>query len=575
MLSIIVCSRNKVLDTDFTVNISNTVGVEYELICIDNSTNQHSIYSAYNEGIRLSKFPFLCLVHEDVKFHQVNWGVKIIDHLSIPNVGIIGVAGGDVALRIPSLATTLNHSQNLIQSDKSGKKPVEFVKYPTNYNFTRRSVVLLDGVFLCMNRTFFDSIKFDETLTGFHGYDYDICIQSILSGYQNYVIYDISIEHFSRGVQDANYFRTLAIVFEKWRNQLPIFEQTIPKTDQLKMLPRLERMALDKLLKKLVRTHFDSKQVVNVISKYAHKTSLTGINYIKTIINLRIFLIRFTSIMRHKMEPKQSTKIQKISIVDEPKVSIITPCYNREKYIRETLECLQKMNYQNWECIVVDDASTDKSAEIIKEIARNDSRIQYHLQAKSPIPVTKNRAISFSCGEYILPLDSDDLISPNYLSEAVEILKNNSQIKIVYCDAKYFGSRKGKWLLEPYSFDELLIANCIHNTALFRRIDYDKAGGYNPAMFASEEWDLWINMLKTGGDVYKIEKPYFFYRKHPESTIDNYRDREPEMRKLVYENNKELYENLLEKTLHLLAKHRIYKEKYNKYRRLTLRKPIK
>jgi glycosyltransferase involved in cell wall biosynthesis len=261
-------------------------------------------------------------------------------------------------------------------------------------------------------------------------------------------------------------------------------------------------------------------------------------------------------------------------MITEPKVSIITPCYNREKYIRETLECLQKMNYQNWECIVVDDESTDRTAEIVKEIAREDKRILYYFQNKSALPVTKNRAISYSTGKYILPVDSDDLISPEYVREAVEILESNPNAKIVYCDGVFFGDKKGKWNLHPYSFDQLLIGNCIHNSAMFRRSDFDKTNGYNPELFASEEWDLWLNLLKNGGDVIKIEKDYFFYRKHAESTIDNYSDRKAEMRKLVYENNKELYTHLLENPLQLLAEHQIYKEKYNKYRRLTLRKPL-
>ena len=260
---------------------------------------------------------------------------------------------------------------------------------------------------------------------------------------------------------------------------------------------------------------------------------------------------------------------------NEPKVSIITPFFNREKYIRETLECLQKMNYQNWECIVVDDESTVKSAEIVKEIAQKDKRIQYYFQNKSALPVTKNRAISYSTGKYILPVDSDDLISSDYVREAVEIMENSPNVKIVYCDGIFFGSKKGKWKHPPYSFDGLLIANCIHNSAMFRRSDFDKTKGYNPAFFANEDWDLWLNLMKTGGEVFKIEKEYFFYRKHAESTIDNYRDRRPEMRKLLYENNKELYVHLLENPLQLLAEHKIYKEKYNKYRRLTFRKPIK
>ena len=262
-------------------------------------------------------------------------------------------------------------------------------------------------------------------------------------------------------------------------------------------------------------------------------------------------------------------------MIYEPKVSIITPCFNCEKYIGETLECLQKMQYQNWECIVVDDQSSDSSALIIKQFAEKDSRIKYYFHSKSAIPVTKNYAISLSTGKYILPLDSDDLISAKYITEAVEILESNSNVKIVYCDGLFFGNKKGKWRLADYSFDTLLLANCIHNTAMFRRADFDLTKGYNPDLFASEEWDLWLNLLKSGGDVYKIEKNYFFYRKHADSTIDAYRDRRPEMRKLIYENNKDLYTHLLLNPLQLLAEHRMYKDKYNKYRQLTFRKPIK
>jgi glycosyltransferase involved in cell wall biosynthesis len=262
-------------------------------------------------------------------------------------------------------------------------------------------------------------------------------------------------------------------------------------------------------------------------------------------------------------------------MITEPLVSIITPCYNREKYIAETLDCLLKLNYSNWECIVMDDASTDKSAEIIKDYTAKDSRIKYYYQSKSLIPVTKNNAINHSNGKYVFPLDSDDLISPNYISEAVDIMEKNQNIKIVSAQGVYFGSRKGKWKLPDYvSFTDLLISNCIHNSSLFRRIDFDQTNGYNPVMFASEEWDLWINILKTGGDVFKIEKNYFFYRQHPESTIKKLGDRGSEMIKLIYENNKELYTDLLSNPILLLIEHRKYKQKYNTIRRLTLREQI-
>ncbi len=258
----------------------------------------------------------------------------------------------------------------------------------------------------------------------------------------------------------------------------------------------------------------------------------------------------------------------------QPKVSIITPVHNREEFIRETLECLLKMNYQNWECIVMDDESTDNTAQIVNEIAREDNRIKYYLQQKSPIPVTKNNAIYYSTGKYILPLDSDDLISADYVKEAVEILENKPNIKIVYSPGEFFGAKKGKWKLPDYSFSELLLSNCIHNSAVFRKSDFEHAGGYKANMFASEEWDLWVNMLKDGGEVYRIEKTHFYYRKHADSTMTKFKDRRPEMRMLMYNNNRELYASLLQNPIQLLLEHRKYKKSYNLLRRLTFRKPL-
>src|ERR1035437_1843820 len=149
----------------------------------------------------------------------------------------------------------------------------------------------------------------------------------------------------------------------------------------------------------------------------------------------------------------------------DPKASIITPCFNREKFIAETLECIQKMQYSNWECIVVDDGSTDDSAKIIQEIVQKDNRFKYVYHTNCGISITKNTAVANSKGEYIFPLDSDDLISPYYIKEAVEIIENNPNVKVVYADGALFGDKKRKWHLNDYTFNDLLISNCIHNSA--------------------------------------------------------------------------------------------------------------
>jgi len=259
----------------------------------------------------------------------------------------------------------------------------------------------------------------------------------------------------------------------------------------------------------------------------------------------------------------------------EPKVSIITPCYNREKFIAETLECLRNMNYTNWECIIVDDGSTDQSAAIIKEFVKKDSRFKYYHHSNSGISITKNVGIAHSTGKYILPVDSDDLISPNYVPEAIEMLESRPEVKIVTAAGVYFGAKKGKWHLADYSFDELLISNCIHNSSMFRREDFDMTGGYDPSFVINEDWDLWINMLKTGGEVVRIEKDYFFYRKHKESNIIRFPKRDADLLKQLYEKNKDQYAHLLENPILLLFEHRKFKARYNTLRRITFRKPLK
>ena len=300
MISLIVCSRNIVLPLEFVENIKRTIGVDYEIISIDNSQNKYSIFSAYHLGVKLSKSDYLCFIHDYVFFHTQNWGQKVIDHLNIPETGIIGLAGGDALTRVPSDWSALNPSVNIIHTDKHGIEPQEIVHFPKNYKKSSRSVVLLDGVFMCMNRAFFEKISFDEHIGGFHGYDYDISIQSFMAGYTNYVIYDVIVEHFSKGNMDATYFRTLKKIFEKWEEYLPLFERNITKEEQNHLLPQLETKRLNKLIKRLVRSGMPSRETAEIISIYTKKINSKTAVFLLNFIRIRIFFIRITSTLRNK-----------------------------------------------------------------------------------------------------------------------------------------------------------------------------------------------------------------------------------------------------------------------------------
>lgn len=289
MLSIIVCSRNKTLPKEFTENINNTIGVDYEIIAIDNSDNEYSIFSAYNIGISKSNYSYLCLVHEDVLFHTNNWGSTIIAHLQDMRTGIIGIAGADLVTRVPAAWSTLiSPSQNMIQTDLSGKKPTEFLIEPEGFNCSKRSSITLDGVFMCMRKELMKEISFDENIKGFHGYDYDITIQSIVLGYVNYVIYDIKLEHFSRGKTDITYFRNLIFIFKKWEKYLPLIGNNITN-DERRNIAKIEKRKLYQLLKKMVRKGFEVKEIISEITRYAN---IIGSKRAAKCLIIRIYLIR-------------------------------------------------------------------------------------------------------------------------------------------------------------------------------------------------------------------------------------------------------------------------------------------
>jgi GT2 family glycosyltransferase len=289
MLSVIVCSRKKDLDENFVKNIQNTIGVSYEIINIDNSENKYSIFKAYNQGYKRSTKAYLCFVHDDVIFHSENWGARVIEHLQDTQTGIIGVAGGDLVPRVPSSWSTLiSPSHNIIESHKKRKSELDITIKPKDYNKSKRSTITLDGVFMCMRRGLMNEIKFDESLKGFHCYDYDITLQSVVAGYKNYVMYDIKLEHFSGGKTNIEYFRNLISVFKKWEKYLPLIGQNITD-DERKNIYEIEKRKLHQLTKKMVRKGFDSHEIKTEICYFAQ---LIGYKKAARCLKFRIFLMR-------------------------------------------------------------------------------------------------------------------------------------------------------------------------------------------------------------------------------------------------------------------------------------------
>lgn len=302
MISIIVCSRHTSPDESFVKNINDTIGVPYELVHIDNSANEYSIFSAYNKGIELSRFPFLCFVHDDVEFMTPNWGEKLLDHLQhLPNVGLVGVAGGKGSLRIPYGWTSLVPVVNITHSlpGPNGKRVEEKEWNPMENDRSPQSVVLLDGVILCAPKPVFEKCTFDEHIGKFHGYDLDISLQSIGNGYTNYVVFDIDIKHFSKGYFGRDYLNALFAVNEKWEKQLPVIDKSFDMTPAL--IKKTEKRLLSRLKKRMVRAGLSNEEIIPVVKKYVRLTGNGFDKFCILFLNVDLQFIRRISVIRKLM----------------------------------------------------------------------------------------------------------------------------------------------------------------------------------------------------------------------------------------------------------------------------------
>lgn len=202
---------------------------------------------------------------------------------------------------------------------------------------------------------------------------------------------------------------------------------------------------------------------------------------------------------------------------DNKIVSVIIPAFNAGKFIKETVASAMASTYPYIEVIIVNDGSTDNTDEVLNKLLQQFPQIRLFNQTNSGVAVARNLAIENATGKYILPLDADDLISTDYIEKAVAILSANSDVKVVYSKAEFFGDKVGYWNLSTFKLKLLARKNLIFVSGLYRKVDYEKTDGYRPEIKGPEDWDFWISMLKNGGKVVQIPEVCFYYRIHPES----------------------------------------------------------
>ncbi len=200
-----------------------------------------------------------------------------------------------------------------------------------------------------------------------------------------------------------------------------------------------------------------------------------------------------------------------------PDVSVIIPCYNQGHYLRDSIESVLQQSLQELEIIVVDDGSNDQTTcRILKEL--NYPKTRLIRKINGGLAAARNSGIKEATGRYILPLDCDDRIAPDYLSNAVTYLERKPECGIVYCQAEKFGSESGPWLLPRFSRWRMCLGNLIFCSALYRRSDWETVGGYDESLRRGwEDWDFWLGILELGRSVHCLPQVGFYYRKHEKS----------------------------------------------------------
>ena len=224
-----------------------------------------------------------------------------------------------------------------------------------------------------------------------------------------------------------------------------------------------------------------------------------------------------------------------------PEVSIIIPCYNQGQWLEEAVTSALAQDHGDFEVILINDGSTDPVTRRIFDA------IEHPLVRKKTTPnqglaAARNEGVALAAGRYILPLDSDDRIDPTYARKAAAVLNTRSDVGIVYCLAEFFGEESGLWELEDFEFPGILTSPRIFATAMYRRADWEKVGGYRPDMiYGWEDYDFWLSLIATGVRVHRLDEVLFFYRRTQGSMAGLDRTKALYSYRKLFEHHRDLY----------------------------------
>tara|TARA_R110002020_G_scaffold188328_3_gene387056 strand:+ start:666 stop:1622 length:957 start_codon:yes stop_codon:yes gene_type:complete len=224
--------------------------------------------------------------------------------------------------------------------------------------------------------------------------------------------------------------------------------------------------------------------------------------------------------------------------MQQPNVSIIIPTYNRAHLIRETLDSVWGQLYKNWECIIVDDGSTDSTSEIVKPYLE-DLRFKYYerpLNRHKGANACRNYGIEISKGEFLQFLDSDDILSPDKIKHQIELIINNGDADLVFCQWKRFQNdieesqsivpsdfytnyNSGIDFLESLGENNSFM--CSHSYLMNKNI-LNKSGYWNEYLESNQDGEFFFRVLINSKKIIFCPDVTVFYRVSVINSVSSY-----------------------------------------------------
>jgi glycosyltransferase involved in cell wall biosynthesis len=200
------------------------------------------------------------------------------------------------------------------------------------------------------------------------------------------------------------------------------------------------------------------------------------------------------------------------------KVSVIIPCYQAEATLEATLRSVAVQRLRAWECIVVNDGSTDASPRIAEQYAKEDGRFRVLHQQNAGLSAARNAGIANANAPYLHFLDADDLVAPHAYQQFAAGLDSDPAAVVCYCSNYTLIDGVGKelsvWATPPQvHFAQLLEANFAPPVcAVVRQAVVDKVSGFAPSLSGLADWDFWLRVARIGGKFVRVGGTLVSYR---------------------------------------------------------------